>query len=257
MKGFRHVHLRHLHLHPRPPWMVSAVGVLVSGTVLLGGAAAIAQSGFRLNLPDVPDLSAPGNRESGSTREASCIEDEEQVIVLTPENNYGQTQAAYPTFYVYIPPSTAKFATFRMVNATTRETFYEEKYRIVGDSGIAGITLPDNGLQQPLEVGQSYYWYFGLICDETPTDGTTVESMVTRVPTVVAAAGAETAALPGVYAEAGLWYDALAASADLKQADNDTAWDTLLRAVGLDTLIPVPFLAEALTPENAAMVVTP
>ncbi|MEM0981404.1 MAG: DUF928 domain-containing protein [Cyanobacteria bacterium P01_H01_bin.58] len=221
-----------------------AVGLLCSSTLALSALPAIAQSTIQLNLPD---LSAPGNRESGSTRESeSCVA--EKIIALVPESNYGETQKGYPTFYAYVPATTAKTATFRMVNEATGETFYEGKFSVAGDAGIVGVTLPDNGLQQAMEVGQSYYWYLGLICDGVPTEGTTIESLVTRVSPKVDELEAETAELPALYAEAGLWYDALAASADLRASDN-LPWNTLLDAVALETLITSPMLSEGLIPQ--------
>lgn len=236
MKGLRHIHRFTSHC---------VVGILFSSTLALSSLPAIAQSTIQLNLPD---LSAPGNRESGSTRESeSCIA--EKIVALVPESNYGETQQGYPTFYAYVPSTTAKTAIFRMVNETTGETFYEGKFSLAGDAGIVGVTLPDNGLQQAMEVGQSYYWYLGLICDGIPTEGTTVESLVTRVAPEVDELQADASALPALYAEAGLWYDALEASARLKISDT-FPWNALLDAVALENLITAPILSEGLVPEE-------
>ena len=51
------------------------------------------------------------------------------------------------------------------------------------------------------------------------------------------------AELPALYAEAGLWVDALAASAALKQDDRPSEWNALLDAVELSELIAVELLS--------------
>ena len=103
--------------------------------------------------------------------------------------------------------------------------------------------MPDTGLQAPLEVDQSYVWYIAIVCDPTdPSADVVVEGYMDRVAALPTAAQASTADLPGLYAEAGLWYDAIAASAQLKLEKDSAAWNILLDAVELDQLIPIPLL---------------
>ena len=239
------------HIHRFIFWRIA--GILLSGSLTVGSLPAIAQAPFRLNLPD---LRAPGNRESGSTRSTTCIDPDEQVIALVPQSNYGQTQDGYPTFYFYLPPTTAQYVKFRIDDGTTNETFYEGQFSITGDSGIFGLTLPADGVQKPLEIGQSYYWYLTVVCEVGTADRTgdvTIDSTVERVQPLVDSTQTARADLPRLYAEAGLWYDALAVSADLKQADNAAPWNTLLSAVELENLLPVPVLSGELAFEDSAV----
>ena len=234
-------------------------GILISGSLLFSPLPAIAQASFQLNLPN---LSAPGNRESGATRSTTCIAPQENLIALVPESNYGLTHSGYPTFYFYLPPTNAPLIKFVMYNETTNELFYEGQFSIKGNTagegraGIVGITLPNNGLQKPLEVGQSYVWYLTVVCDPDAIDqsgNAVIETTVARVGAPSEADQAPTTDLPRIYAEAGLWYDALAASAALKQVNNTASWNTLLRSVSLERLIPISMLSEETSPETTGV----
>lgn len=227
---------------------IQSLGGLVAASLLLGGSGlsmlqpAIAQNSIRLQLPDI---SAPGNRESGSTRSTSCIAADENLIALMPESNYGLTEQAYPTVYFYLPATTAEHLKFVLLNETTNELVYEGRFKVDSSGGIASISLPDNGIQQPLVVGEAYVWYVAVMCNPAdPSADAVTEGQIARVEPLAVATEATEAELPAVYAEAGLWYDALAASAMLKQeADSTTDWNALLNAVELGDLIPVDLLS--------------
>ena len=224
-----------------------AVGILLGSSLVFGTLPALGQTAFRLNLPD---LQAPGNRESGATRSTTCIASNDNLVALIPESNYGLTQEGYPTFYFYLPPTDAPLVKFVVYNETTNELFYEGQFRIKGDSGILGVTLPDNGFQKPLEVDQSYVWYLSVVCNPDAIDQSAnpvVEATITRVDPLAEAAQSGPEDLPRVYAEAGIWYDALSASAHLRDLDNSAAWNTLLTAVDLEGLMLMPLLSEGET----------
>lgn len=221
-----------------------AAGLLLSGSGLSLTGPAIAQSTIRLRLPDI---SAPGNRESGSTRSTTCVAADESLIALMPESNYGLTEHAYPTVYFYLPATTAEYLKFVMLNETTNELVYEGRFKVDSSAGIASVSLPDNGIQQPLTVGEAYVWYVAVVCDPAdPSADIVTEGQIARVEPLVAPPQATAAELPAIYAEAGLWYDALTASAMLKQeADSTADWNALLDAVELSDLIPVELLSAA------------
>ena len=109
------------------------------------------------------------------------------------------------------------------------------------------MTLPNNGFQKSLEVGQSYVWYISVVCDPDAIDQSAnpvVEATVARVDSLPEVAQSAPEDLPRVYAEAGIWYDALSASADLRQLDDNAAWNTLLNAVNLEDLMLMPLISE-------------
>jgi len=234
------------------------LGVAVLAGMMLGGSLwatvgpAIAQGTLQLRLPDI---SAPGNRESGSTRSTTCIAPDESLMALIPQSNYGLTQSAYPTFYFYLPPTTAEHLKFVLLNEATNELVYEGQFGIQEGAGIAGVSLPDNGIQQPLVAGESYVWYVSVTCDPTdPSADVVTEGLIARVASQVDTTDADMTELPALYAEAGLWFDALAASAALKQDDSPTAWNALLDAVELSELMAAELLTStSLLSEPAPM----
>jgi hypothetical protein len=228
--------------------LYGAAGILLSGSFIVGTLPAIAQATLQLRLPN---LSAPGNRESGSTRSTSCIDPTDQLVALMPDTNYGLTQNGYPTFYFYLPPTAAEQVKFVMYNEATNDLFYEGQFRVKGDSGIVSVSLPNNGLQQPLAVDESYVWYLSVVCDvNDPSANVVVEGTIARVAPLAAVEQAIPASLPSLYAAEGLWYDALDASASLKLQDDTTAWNTLLDAVDLNDFITVPLLTESVSGEE-------
>ena len=237
------------------------LGVLAAGGLLLSSSLAsvrpaIAQSTIRLQLPDI---SAPGNRESGSTRSTTCIAADENLIALMPESNYGLTEQAYPTVYFYLPATTAEHLKFVLLNETTNELVYEGRFKVDASGGIASVSLPDNGIQQPLAVGEAYVWYVAVMCNPAdPSADAVTEGQIARVEPLAAATEATEAELPALYAEAGLWYDALAASATLKQdVGSTTDWNALLDAVELSDLIPAELLSTTSLTRTSAAEITP
>ena len=237
MKGLRHV---------QQIGFLSTVSLLMSGGLMAGMLPAIAQGSLQFRLPDI---SAPGNRESGSTRSTSCIAFDDNLIALIPETNYGYTQTGYPSFYFYLPPTEADQLKLVIRHEVTGDLVYEGRFHIAGDSGIAQVSLPNNGLQQPLMQGEVYVWYVSVVCDETdPSADVVTEGFIERIDVRVAASTTPAAALPALYAGEGVWYDALAASAALKKDDSSADWNALLEAVALDQLIPVELLTTEPTP---------
>ena len=226
---------------------------LAGGT--LGGipGVAIAQ-GLQLNLPP---LSAPGNRESGSTRSpVSCLTNpNEAVYALMPDTNYGLTATGYPSFYFYLPETQVQLVRFVVYEEATGNLFYEGQFNIKGDAGIVNLQLPENGIQRPLAVGESYYWYFSVICDPNNADADYVVSgTIQRVEAPADLSDALSAAvpadLPNLYAQAGLWHDALMASAQLRASGETAApWQSLLAAVNLDRFASQPMLSDGLEPD--------
>lgn len=208
---------------------------LAGGWGLAMGAAVAQSQTLQLNLPN---LDAPGNRQSGSTRSEQCVAHGEAVTALMPTTNYGQTTDGYPTFFFHLPETTAEVAQFVLYDEASLELVYEGTFAIQGESGIVSISLPDNGLQKALETDSRYFWYFSVVCDrDDPSASVVVEGTVARVETPAALATAlgmaTPAEEPGLYAAAGFWHDALVASAAL-QPRTDTPWSALLTAVDLD-----------------------
>jgi hypothetical protein len=223
-----------------------SLGLVLAGGLLLG-VPAVAQTTVQLRLPN---LSAPGNRESGSTRSTTCIDPAEQLVALMPTSNYGLTQSGYPSFFFYVPPTEAKQVKFVVYNETTNELFYQGQFTLKEEAGIIGIPIPDNGFQQPLTLNESYVWYMAVMCDvNDPSADVVVEGTVKRVDSIQGTSNnVPLPSLPAIYAGEGLWHDALTAAAMLKlQRDDSSAWNDLLTAVDLSNLTTATLLVEGVT----------
>ncbi len=231
---------------------LSASLLILGGSFILPTGAGLAQSRqVQLNLPN---LNAPGNRQSGSSRSESCIAVEDELVALMPESNYGLTIEEYPSFFFYLPETSAPVVEFAIYNEATMELVYEGRFTPQGEMGIVSITLPNNGLQKALEVGQSYFWGFSVVCDvENPSSSIVVQGTLRRIePSTSLSAALEVATpetLPSILAEAGIWHDALQTSAQLAANTNGEAWKALLEAVDLGDLTTAPVLSRGLIVE--------
>jgi hypothetical protein len=248
----------------------SPVPVWLTVLLVLGGSVGSSLAGSGLSYAQfVPsDRGMPGRREGGGTRgncltQASLAGQSSSVTqaitaqpslatqpgltALMPDSNLGQTMAERPTFFWYIPQSAAA-AEFVLLDANNTEQ-YKTLVPVPSQSGVVSLTLPDS---VTLEVGQSYRWYFSLVCNPLDRSADTYTSgWVERIApdpallqTIAAAPPAEQARL---YAQASLWYEALATLAQLRQSQPQdaalvTQWQTLLKSVGLEQIADQPLL---------------
>lgn len=184
---------------------------------------AIAQSAIRFNPPPT---GAPGNREPGSSRSTSCISlqhpvnpdgsvsELDSVVALIPDSGFSLTTEAYPTFYIYLPPTESGRVEFRIYSYESSDLIYEVNlYDRTNGSGLAKIELgPELGML-PLEVDTLYQWDVAIVCTDengiSSNIGSYSSGVIQRVemPADLATqiATATEAELPSIYAEAGLW----------------------------------------------------
>jgi hypothetical protein len=91
--------------------------------------------------------------------------------------------------------------------------------------GVQRIRLADHGVK--LEPGIQYKWFVTVVVDSARRSrdvlaGGTIERVELSPEVSARLAGARPETLPMIYAEAGLWYDALGAIADLlERTPND------------------------------------
>lgn len=188
---------------------------LATVVVCLGMIAQSFPALAKFNPPT--NVGRPGNREGAASRGGECkftnLQSEPTLTAMVPVSNVGLTTAAYPTFYWYMPTNTYRLASFELYEDET--PIYQSSFQINGRSGVSSLKLPAEATLPPLEVGKTYRWSMTLICDlEQPDTKKSVEGFISRVnptPQLTAAlAKAKPEARSNVYAEAGLWYDALA-----------------------------------------------
>lgn len=204
-----------------------------------------------------PDRSAPSSTAGGASR-GGCIESTGVLTSLMPKNNLGLTQAGYPTFFWYVPKSSAEALEFKLLDGKNGQVIYQKTLAVPENSGIVSFTLSNNELSTPLEVGKMYHWFFTMVCppnsdQELPdkSGNVIVDGWVERTelsPSLVnKLEKAAPSARPALYAAAGIWHDSLTTLVELlRQKPNDrnlkNQWKKLLDSVGLNVIVEQPML---------------
>jgi hypothetical protein len=172
-------------------------------------------------------------------------------VITRPKRSagfFGTTISQHPTFWVYLSQSTARQLEFLLLDEADN-VLHQERIAIEGSSQILRIKLGKNS--PPLEVGKTYNWVLVKLCDEEdPSRNPFVEGLIQRVePGAPLTQRLKKANLLGrarLYAEAGIWFEALAAMAELR-CQNPTSlsvaadWSGLLKAIDL---AQIPYLGK-------------
>jgi len=164
----------------------------------------------------------------------------------------GLTRSSHPTFWFYVPYASEQVASgeFVLIDENNGEIFVRQDVMLSGEPGIVGIRLPP--ASRPLEVGQSYHWYFSiLLSDRRPSRNPFVHGQVMRVPAdPTLERRLQKATMHErieIYAANRLWHEAATLLAEMRYADPANVrlaadWGKLLRAVDLDVLERKPIL---------------
>lgn len=197
-------------------------------------------------------IGAPPRTGGGGRRNELCVSSSEKPLTaLTPRNQVGLTVSESPTFFGYIPKSSAKAGEFILMNQSNR-VIYRTSFEIPSQPGIVSINLPAKELP-PLEVGKMYQWYLVLVCnpDDRSDDEISAAGWIQRTQSSQALVNqlqtATPSTRPAVYAADGIWYEALASLVALRREQpNDpklvSDWEKLLKSVGLQGFIQEPLV---------------
>ncbi|HLO50537.1 MAG TPA: DUF928 domain-containing protein [Kamptonema sp.] len=201
-----------------------------------------------------PGAGKPDNSAGGASRSSGqCAQDPANsgpmATPLTPANYQALTVAERPTFFVYVPETSARKVFFSL-EGENKNSHYQTMIPITGKAGIVSVSIPTSA--PALETGKNYKWSFVIMCGNTlRPDSPAVEGTITRSqanPTLISqlekATPIERAAL---YGKDGIWYDTLATVAELRKLQpNDSSleatWTQLLTSVGLDAIATKPML---------------
>ncbi|MBD1864474.1 MULTISPECIES: DUF928 domain-containing protein [Trichocoleus] len=156
--------------------------------------------------------SAPRETGTNTTRGDNCDRKAEgKLTPLVPFSHIGQTSSSRPTFVWFVPDRTPHPLQFRLFTRTGKPLYRTE---LQSQSGIMQVTLPAN--LAPLTIGQAYQWQVVLVCDPQVPSRNVVATAEIQVVEPDASLQNQLAAAPSpqqridLYAEAGLWYDAIA-----------------------------------------------
>ncbi|AFY56418.1 protein of unknown function (DUF928) [Rivularia sp. PCC 7116] len=164
----------------------------------------------------------------------------------------GITTLERPKFWFYVPytknlaNSSAEFS----LQDSNGKDIYRDKIVLPQKPGVVGISLPNT--VTPLEVGKTYRWYFKVKCSQQAVSlPVYVEGDIQRIALGSRIAEQLRAATDSqhkiaIYAQEGVWFDALNMLAQLRKSSQDASveqdWQSLLQSVNLDNISTAPLV---------------
>ncbi|MGD1918928.1 MAG: DUF928 domain-containing protein [Pleurocapsa sp.] len=165
------------------------------------------------DAPKGEETTITGSRGLGSCSEAAKT----SFTALAPYGHIGKSFSTHPTFTWHIPDAETYPLQFRLYkydrNSKNSRGEMIAKETLSSTPGIMSYTMPSDS--PALESGQKYLWRAILVCNpNSPSQSLVIGTGINIVePSSVIATQLERAATPveraNIYAEAGLWYDAL------------------------------------------------
>jgi hypothetical protein len=177
---------------------------------------------------------------SGGTRAENPLE----LTALLPENHYGRTVSARPTFFVYLPPNNSQ-QVFFSIQDEAKNHHYQTILNVSSEGGIITFTLPEEAPE--LTLNTNYIWYFAPIEENgiLRPDNHGVTGWIKRVDEIAVRNNGDIIEKATDYAKSGVWYDTLAllVSAQKQEPNNEIfakEWHDLLEQVGLENIAQQP-----------------
>ncbi len=194
----------------------------------------------------------PGRREPAAGRGCGVSMPKPPLTALIPNTTFGLTAATHPTFFFYVPETSAKEIRFVLLDEENENKLYDKTFAIPRTPGIVSLNLSSDKTLQPLKVGKNYRWYFLMICDPQERSADIyVEGLVQRVePSSTLTSQLEKASPQqriDLYKNNDLWYDALVTLAEQRGLQPEDAalqaeWENLLRSQGLSEISQIPLI---------------
>jgi hypothetical protein len=202
-------------------------------------------------IQPIEDIDAPPSGRVRTVRGGCASSNQVSLTALVPKNKIGRTVSAYPTFFFYLPPTDAELAELILEDESGNQ-IYQQELTIKNLSGVIGVSIPANTNVPPLEVGKDYIWKFTVVCDAQDRSSDQLESGVVRRVELSAdilreLENADPRQKTFIYAENGIWQDALGTLAAARRAnpnDPDLAadWESLLDSVTLGEIAKEPIV---------------
>lgn len=227
---------------------------------------------------------APGQRVGGASRgrcpvaskrltalvpiiTTTADKSQNPVLASVPTGSVlGLTATNHPTFWFYFPYSLTSARPVEFILKDDKDNIiYQTELSESGTTpGVVGFKLPHT--VPPLEVNKRYNWFFTIACDSKDSISSDqeepnkifVSGWVERVSLSPALQRQLEQARPQqqarLYANAGIWHEAVTALAELRrQNPNDATlrqeWANLLRSVNLEAIASEP-ITSMLTPKR-------
>jgi len=185
-----------------------------------------------------PLRGAPIGRVGGGTRGVDT--GMPFLAALVPEH-IGLTLQEQPSLYWYLSESTSNFVEFTLIDDQSIQPLLEIRMDPPVEAGVHSIKLADHNIQ--LSKEKHYRWFVALVLDSNHRSkdviaGGIIELIETPEKLKSKIDRAQKVDVPYIYAEAGIWYDAMSSISDLINADpNDSDLRSkrisLIKQVGL------------------------
>ncbi|MEG3971023.1 DUF928 domain-containing protein [Microcoleus sp. T2B6] len=209
------------------------------------------QSGGPRFVEPREDNRSPGEVPRVRRKPSKCVKGEIEFTVLIPENKIGRTVSEYPLFFFYLPQTEAQEAEF-VLKDENGKPIYQTTLKTNNSSGVIGVSLPANKNVSPLQVGKDYRWSVALICDAQDRSADMLgEGIVRRVELSADILRqldrADARQKTFIYAQNGIWQDALSTLAAARRANPNDAelaadWESLLDSVKLGQIAKEPIV---------------
>lgn len=206
-----------------------AVVVLAGFIGTSGPVAALAQEAKQVAQIAAPVYKpplrgAPGGRVGGGTR-GPAGRDVFVLSVLAPDHS-AQTVSEQPTLYWYISGETSLPVEIAIVDPNGTEPLLEKTLPTPVTRGVHRINLAEYGVK--LAPNVAYRWSVTVVPDANRRSrdilsSAVVERVAPPAELTAKVSSAPKDRLPSIYAEAGMWYDALTAISTLVAAAPDDA----------------------------------
>lgn len=165
-------------------------------------------------------------------------------ISATPMDVWGLTTVEHPTFWFYVPyTKDIKGASAEFVLQDSEENeVYKSAVLLPGKPGIINVTVSTT--VTPLQVNKNYRWFLKVSCSGEQSVPVHVEGDIQRVNLNPSLSKELAAAQPrdriAIYANNGIWFEALTLLAQLRKANpNDTSlvsdWQSLLESIKMES----------------------
>lgn len=178
------------------------------------------------------DQRPPGGYTSTTGSRGGCEETTGTTLltVLAPQAHIGQTASSHPTFAWFVPNFSSLPMEFTLYTYDSSNVpKIAEKIKMQTSPGIMNLSLPKD--KQGLTKGQKYLWQVAILCDLNHPSNDLVakaeievvempKELTKKMPMV-----RERLEMTKLFAEAGLWYDALAEA--IKTGRKDFVYDLL------------------------------
>jgi hypothetical protein len=233
-----------------------------SGLRLRSDPKTIFAQATTFNQPPIPPGPPPGGRVRGGAKRgelAGCPLTKTDLTALVPftkeansvSNVWGETTVERPSWFFYVPYTKDSSYTVEFVlQDQDSNEVYKNAIALPDQPGVIRVSLPSTA--PALAVDKQYRWFFSINCDKQENSPWTyVEGVIQRVnlsqATVKELETAEPLKRYAIYAQKGIWYEALTTLAELRQKNPQDAalqaeWQNLLDSIRLDDVAGKPIL---------------